>query len=65
MLWPAGDLWLHPEKNTLNSEYAAKTIGAIAFARIGGDEVWGMARIYDTDAATILSTRQASRTSPR
>lgn len=57
-------IWLHPEKNTLNSEeYAARTIGAIAFAWIQGDEVWGMARIYDTDAATILSTRQMS-TSP-
>ncbi|ECM4472246.1 NUDIX domain-containing protein, partial [Salmonella enterica subsp. enterica serovar Newport] len=57
-------IWLHPEKNTLNSEeYAARTIGAIAFAWIQGDEVWGMARIYDTDAATILSTRQLS-TSP-
>ncbi|EMA5890863.1 NUDIX hydrolase, partial [Salmonella enterica] len=57
-------IWLHPEKNTLNSEeYAARTIGAIAFAWIQGDEVWGMARIYDTDAATTLSTRQLS-TSP-
>ncbi|EJM4515712.1 NUDIX domain-containing protein, partial [Salmonella enterica] len=39
-------IWLHPEKNALNSEeYAARTIGAIAFAWIQGDEVWGMARI--------------------
>lgn len=57
-------IWLHPENNTLNSEeYAARTIGAIAFAWIQGDEVWGMARIYDTDAAENLSTRQLS-TSP-
>jgi ADP-ribose pyrophosphatase YjhB (NUDIX family) len=57
-------IWLHPEKNTLNSEeYAARTIGAIAFAWIQGDEVWGMARIYDTDAAAVLSTQQLS-TSP-
>lgn len=57
-------IWLHPEKNTLNSEeYASRTIGAIAFAWIQGEEVWGMARIYDTDAAAILSTQQLS-TSP-
>lgn len=57
-------IWWHPEKNTLNSEeYAARTIGSIAFAWIQGDEVWGMARIYDTDAAVNLSTRQLS-TSP-
>nr|WP_275992786.1 NUDIX domain-containing protein [Enterobacter asburiae] len=57
-------IWLHPEKNTLNSEeYAARTIGAIAFAWIQADEVWGMARIYDTDAAALLSTQQLS-TSP-
>lgn len=31
--------------------------------QIKGDEVWGMARIYDTDAAANLSTRQLS-TSP-
>ncbi|MDS0829072.1 NUDIX domain-containing protein [Serratia marcescens] len=57
-------IWWHPEKNVLNSEeFAARTIGAIAFAWIQGDEVWGMARIYDTDAAANLSTRQLS-TSP-
>ena len=57
-------IWWHPEKNTLNSEeFASRTIGTITFAWIKGDEVWGMARIYDTDAATNLSTRQLS-TSP-
>ncbi|WP_199637425.1 NUDIX domain-containing protein [Serratia sp. PAMC26656] len=57
-------IWRHPEKNVLNSEeFAARTIGAIAFAWIQGDEVWGMARIYDTDAAANLSSRQLS-TSP-
>ncbi|WIJ63383.1 NUDIX domain-containing protein [Serratia nevei] len=57
-------IWWHPEKNVLNSEeFAARTIGAIAFAWIQGDEVWGMARIYDTDAAANLSRRQLS-TSP-
>lgn len=57
-------IWWHPEKNTLNSEeFASRTIGAITFAWIKGDEVWGMARIYDTDAAANLSTRQLS-TSP-
>lgn len=57
-------IWWHPEKNVLNSEeFAARTIGAIAFAWIQGDEVWGMARIYDTDAAANLSTWQLS-TSP-
>lgn len=57
-------IWWHPEKNTLDSEeYATRTIGTIAFAWITGDEVWGMARIYDTDAAMNLSARQLS-TSP-
>jgi ADP-ribose pyrophosphatase YjhB (NUDIX family) len=57
-------IWLHPEKNKLDSEeFADRTIGAIAFAWIQGDEVWGMARIYDTDAAAMLITQQLS-TSP-
>ncbi|MDG5478335.1 NUDIX domain-containing protein [Citrobacter freundii] len=57
-------IWWHPEKNTLDSEeFASRTIGTITFAWIKGDEVWGMARIYDTDAAANLSTRQLS-TSP-
>ncbi|MDK1204189.1 NUDIX hydrolase [Cronobacter turicensis] len=57
-------IWWHPEKNMLDSEeYAARTIGAIAFAWIQDDEVWGIARIYDADAAENLLTRQLS-TSP-
>lgn len=49
-------IWLHPEKNTLNSEeYAARTIGAIAFAWIQGEGV------LNTNGATTVSLPADSR----
>ncbi|MBU9812373.1 NUDIX domain-containing protein [Rahnella sp. SL6] len=57
-------IWWHPEGATLNSEeYAARTIGTICLAWLAGDEVWGVARVYDTEAAENLISKQFS-TSP-
>lgn len=54
----------HPEGLTLNSdEFAKRVIGSIALPYIEGDEVWGIARIYDDPAAQLMQTTQMS-TSP-
>lgn len=62
----------HPEKNMLNTEeYQNRTIGSIALPYIPErndgihqtDEVWGIARIYDGDAAELMMTSHIS-TSP-
>ena len=54
----------HPEKRTLNSqEFADRAIGSIMFAYIVGDEVWGIAKIYD-DAAIEIMTSMPMSTSP-
>jgi hypothetical protein len=54
----------HPEKRTLNSEeFADRAIGSIMLAYIVGDEVWGIAKIYD-DAAIAIMTENKMSTSP-
>lgn len=54
----------HPDKNTLNSqEFADRAVGSIMFAYIVGDEVWGIAKVYD-DAAIEIMTSQPMSTSP-
>lgn len=54
----------HPDKRTLDSkEFKDRSIGAIVFAYTKGDEVWGIARIYDKGAAELMATEQLS-TSP-
>ena len=54
----------HPDSDALTTdEYVERVIGSISFAYIEGDEVWGIARIYDQNAARLMRTRQLS-TSP-
>jgi len=54
----------HPDSATLNSEeYINRTIGSIMFAYIKGDEVWGIAKVYDDAAIELMTTRPTS-TSP-
>lgn len=58
-------IWLHPEKNKLDSdEFAKRVIGTLTNSW-GADngEVWAIARVYDAEAAEIMATRQLS-TSP-
>lgn len=57
-------IWLHPEKNTLNSEeFARRVIGTLSNGWIIDDEVWAIARVYDAEAAELMATTQLS-TSP-
>lgn len=54
----------HPKDTTLNTdEYRQRAVGTIVLPYIKGDEVWGIAKIYDEDAATLMRTTHAS-TSP-
>lgn len=58
-------IWLHPEKNRLDSEeFIKRVIGTLTNAWVGeNDDVWSVARVYDTEAAEQLLTKQLS-TSP-
>ncbi|EMP7085064.1 NUDIX hydrolase [Klebsiella variicola] len=58
-------IWLHPEKNTLDSdEFAKRVIGTLTNSWVADKgEVWAVARVYDAEAAEIMETRQLS-TSP-
>ena len=55
---------MHPPKDVLDSkEYGKRNVGAIMLPYVKGDEVWGIAKIYDDDANKLLETYQLS-TSP-
>lgn len=58
-------IWLHPEKNKLDSdEFAKRVIGTLTNSWVADyGEVWAIARVYDAEAAEIMATRQLS-TSP-
>lgn len=57
-------IWVHPPKATLDSgEFAKRTIGAIFLPYIKGDDVWGIAKVYDDEAAAEMIAGQVS-TSP-
>lgn len=57
-------IMLHPAKAMLTSkEFGARTVGAMMLPYLKGDEVWGVAKIYDDDAIELLNTKQMS-TSP-
>lgn len=58
-------IWLHPEKNKLDSdEFAKRVIGTLTNSWVADNgEVWAIARLYDAEAAEIMATRQLS-TSP-
>ena len=54
----------HPNSAKLDSkEYAERNVGSIMLPYVKGDEVWGVARIYDETTADMLSKHQLS-TSP-
>ena len=57
-------IWGHPERSGLNSEeYRERSIGNMVLAYIKGDEVWGVGKIFDADAALAMQTTHRS-TSP-
>jgi len=58
-------IWLHPEKNKLDSdEFAKRVIGTLTNGWVADNgEVWAIARVYDAETAEIMATRQLS-TSP-
>lgn len=58
-------IWLHPEKNNLDSdEFAKRVIGTLTNSWVADNgEVWTIGRVYDAEAAEIMATRQLS-TSP-
>jgi 8-oxo-dGTP pyrophosphatase MutT (NUDIX family)/IS5 family transposase len=57
-------IWQHPGSATLDSkEYADRAIGSVLLPYIKGDEVWGIAKVYD-DAAIEIMTTKAVSTSP-
>jgi 8-oxo-dGTP pyrophosphatase MutT (NUDIX family) len=48
-------IWKHPPGESLDTEqYRERIIGAIMLAYIKGDEVWGIAKIADQDAAQLM-----------
>ena len=54
----------HPERSGLNhEEFRERSIGSIVLPYIKGDEVWGIAKIFDADAAALMQTTHRS-TSP-
>ena len=59
-------IWFHPDNKTellSSEEYGKRNIGSIMFAYKLGNEVWGIARIYDETAAKEMQETQLS-TSP-
>jgi hypothetical protein len=54
----------HPKDSILDTEeYRERAVGSVVLPYIKGDEVWGIAKIYDADAAQLMRTTHAS-TSP-
>src|SRR6185312_9406424 len=54
----------HPDKNILNTgEFRDRSIGTMFLPYIKGDEVWGIAKVFDDDAAQLMCASHAS-TSP-
>lgn len=57
-------IWEHPKRGKLNTdEFLDRIVGTIVLPYIKGDEVWGIARIYDSNAALAMESNQLS-TSP-
>ena len=55
---------MHPAKQVLDSrEFAMRVVGTIMLPYLAGDEVWGIAKVYDDDAVKLLETMPLS-TSP-
>ena len=48
-------IWLHPDGTGLNTEeFRERAIGNIVLPYIKGEEVWGVAKIFDSDAALAM-----------
>lgn len=57
-------IWVHPNKASLNSkEFSDRIVGTMMLPYIKGDEVWGIAKIYDDEALTEMMKAPLS-TSP-
>ncbi len=57
-------LWVHPEKSVLDSkEFGERIIGTVFLPYVQGQELWGVAKIYDEDAVREMTEKQFS-TSP-
>lgn len=57
-------IWEHPEGGTLDTdEFRERVIGGILLPYVTGSEVWGIAKVYDAEAASALVT-DAHSTSP-
>ncbi|MCX7898518.1 MAG: NUDIX domain-containing protein [Methylocystis sp.] len=57
-------IWEHPASGALNSdEFGKRAVGTIILPHIRGDEVWGVARIFDANAIDGLQSGALS-TSP-
>ena len=57
-------IFMHPEKSILNTdEYRERSIGTVMLPYLKPDEVWGIAKVFDDDAAELMLTSHAS-TSP-
>ncbi len=57
-------LWDHPEKPLLDSdEFSKRIVGTIFLPYINDNEVWGIAKVFDKDAITMMGSEVLS-TSP-
>lgn len=55
----------HPTEGTLNTdEWRSRMVGIVVLPYIKGDEVWGIAKVYDEDAAQLMESGEISSTSP-
>jgi hypothetical protein len=55
----------HPEEGMVNSEeFHDRIVGMIVLPYIKGDEVWGIARIYDQATKELLDNEKIASTSP-
>jgi hypothetical protein len=56
-------IFVHPPRSLDSEEYRDRAIGSIVLPYIKGDEVWGIAKIFDAAAAAAMQTTHIS-TSP-
>jgi len=48
-------IWQHPPTSGLNTEeFRERSIGSIVLPYVKGEEVWGIAKIFDEDAALAM-----------
>ena len=54
-------VWLHPEKSTLDGEeFDKRVIGTMFYPYLKGDEVWGVAKIYNDSAIEMMKSETLS-----